>query len=288
MVRRVAFVFSYCNGVRENSVGVLRCLGNGDKMEATLELLGTAQKQLSWKLYYFDEYGGLAEGSAKWVRTKAYGKSELSGRCCRLCAEAGLGEGVVLLPCEEKEAGKKPEHKDINRYLCGRFDGAEISEARLKELLSKKEPGEPGQCIRSAKRLMEEIARAAEGLREETIRPAEKLLSKRSAYRPCRKEEITHSVRITPEELKPFEEDGRDYRENSFLLHGYYEYRHLLFGRRKRGERYEYVVMVPGRYEKKESRLAEAFGFSDFIPAVVTQHAETPLKAPFGYWCGKM
>lgn len=288
MVRRVAYVFSYCNGVRENSVGVLRCLGTGDKMEATLELLGVAQKKMLWKLYYFDEYGGLTEGSAKWVRTRAYGKSELSGLCCRLCPEAGLGEGIVLLPYEEGEEAEKSERRDISRYLCGRYDGAEVPEARIKELLCKKEPGESGQCIRSAKRLMEEITRAAEGVREETIRPAERLLSKRPAYRPCRTEEITHSVRVTPGELKPFEEDGQDYRENSFLLHGYYEYRHLLFGRRKRGERYEYVVMVPGRYGKKESRLADAFGFPDFIPADTLQFTESSAKAPFGYWCGKM
>lgn len=288
MVRRVAYVFSYCNGVRENSVGVLRCLVTGAGTEVTLELLGTAQKSASWKLYYFDEYGGLTEGSAKWVRTRAYGKSELYGRCGRLCEEAGVSDGIVLLPCDEGEERKQPEERDISRYLCGRYDGAEVSEARIKELLCKKEPGDPGQCIRSAKRLMEEITRAAEGVREDTIRPAERLLSKRPAYRPCRTEEITHSVRVTPGELKPFEEDGRDYRENSFLLHGYYEYRHLLFGRRKRGERYEYVVMVPGRYGKKESRLAEAFGFSDFIPADAMQRRGTSAKAPFGYWCGKM
>lgn len=288
MVRRVAYVFSYCNGVRENSVGVLRSLGVGEEAVVTLELLGTLQKKMPWKLYYFNEYGGLTEGSAKWVRTRAYGKSELSGRCCRLCVEAGLGDGIVLLPWEEGEESKQPDQRDISRYLCARYDGTEVMEARLKELFCQKETGEPGQCIRSAKRLMEEITRAAEGVREETIRPAEKLLSKRPAYRPCRTEEITHSVRVTPGELVPFEEGGPDYRENSFLLHGYYEYRHLLFGRRKRGDRHEYVVLVPGRYEKKESRLADAFGFSEFIPADSKETSGVSVKGPFGYWCGKM
>ncbi len=287
MIRRVAYVFSYCNGVRENSVGVLRCLGSDDAMEATLELYRPEQQKMPWKLYYFDEYGGLTEGSALWVRTRAYGKSEISNRCCRLCAEVGLGDGIVLLPYEENEAGEQPEQKEIGRYLCARYDGAEVTESRLKELLYERETVERGQCIRTAKRLMEEITRAAEGVREETIRPAERLLSKRPSYRPCRKEEITHSVRVTPGELIPFEEGGPDYRENSFLLHGYYEYRHLLFGRRKRGERHEYVVMVPGRYGKKESRLADAFGFSEFIPAEVPR-PEACGTGLFGYWCGKM
>lgn len=288
MIRRVAYVFSYCNGVRENSVGVLRCLGNGAEMEVTLELYRPEQQKMPWKLFYFDEYGGLTEGSALRVRTRAYGKSEIFNPCFRLCGVAGMGEGIVLLPYEENEVGERLEQKEIGRYLCGRFDGGEVTESRLKELLYQKETGEKGQCIQSAKRLMEEITRAAEGVREETIRPAERLLSKCPSYRPCRKEEITHSVRVTPGELVPFEENGPDYRENSFLLHGYYEYRHLLFGRRKRGDRHEYVVMVPGRYEKRESRLADAFGFSEFIPAKFSQVSETFGKAPFGYWCGKM
>lgn len=273
--------------MRENSVGVLRCLGNGAEMEATLELYRPEQQKRSWKLYYFDEYGGLTEGSALWVRTRAYGKSEISNRCCRLCMEAGMGEGIVLLPYEETETNEGSEQKEIGRYLCGRFDGGEVTEARLRELLFERETGERGKCIKTAKRLMEEITRAAEGAREDSVRPAERLLSRRPSYRPCRKEEIAHSVRITPGELIPFEEGGPDYRENSFLLHGYYEYRHLLFGRRKKGDRYEYVVMVPGRYGKKESRLADAFGFSEFIPAKL-QRPEAGGIGPFGYWCGKM
>lgn len=287
MVRRVAYVFSYCNGVRENSVGVLRCLGNGNALEATLELFRPEQQKMPWKLYYFDEYGGLAEGSALWVRTRAYGKSELTNRCCRLCAEAGMGDGIVLVPYEESETGEGQGRKETEQYLCGRFDGAEVTEDRLRELLYERETVERGHCIQSAKRLMEEITRATEGEREEIIRPAERLLSKCPSYRPCRKEEITHSVRVTPGELVPFEAGGPDYRENSFLLHGYYEYRHLLFGRRKRGDRHEYVVMVPGRYEKKESRLADAFGFSEFIPAEALQ-PEDGRRGSFGYWCGKM
>ena len=285
MIRRVAYVFSYCNGVRENSVGVLRCLGTGGEMEATLELFRPEQRKQAWRLYYFDEYGGLTEGSAAWVRTRAYGKSEQTGRCYRLCGEAGLGDGIVLLPYEEEKGEEPAEQKELGRYLCGRFDGAEITEDRLRELLSHKETEEKGQRIRSVRRLVEEITRAAEGVREETIGPAERLLSKRPSYSPCRKEEITHSVRVTPGELVPFEESSPDYRENSFLLHGYYEYRHLLFGRRRRGDRYEYVVMVPGRYGKKESRLANAFGFPEFIPAKIPQE---PGRALFGYWCGKM
>ena len=261
MVRRVAYVFSYCNGVRENSVGVLRCLGNGNALEATLELFRPEQQKMPWKLYYFDEYGGLAEGSALWVRTRAYGKSELTNRCCRLCAEAGMGDGIVLVPYVESETGEGQGRKETGQYLCGRFDGAEVTEDRLRELLYERETGERG--------------------------PAERLLSKCPSYRPCRKEEITHSVRVTPGELVPFEAGGPDYRENSFLLHGYYEYRHLLFGRRKRGDRHEYVVMVPGRYEKKESRLADAFGFSEFIPAEALR-PEDGRRGSFGYWCGKM
>lgn len=72
---------------------------------------------------------------------------------------------------------------------------------------------------------------------------------------------------------------------NSFLLHGYYNYHHLVFveddGVTKLG--------VPGIYHPQEARAAEAFGFTEFV-RVQTEDLELTKEekeegSDFGYWC---
>ncbi len=66
---------------------------------------------------------------------------------------------------------------------------------------------------------------------------------------------------------------------NSFLLHGYYNYHHLLLTRvEKRGETV-YYVGVPGNYYEKEKQVAVMFGFESF------ECAEEPAQTgDFGYY----
>lgn len=72
---------------------------------------------------------------------------------------------------------------------------------------------------------------------------------------------------------------------NSFLLHGYYNYHHLAII--DDGERYR--LGVPGIYHPQEAKAASTFGFTEFIP-----HKDTDMdltddeksgQEQFGYWC---
>lgn len=72
---------------------------------------------------------------------------------------------------------------------------------------------------------------------------------------------------------------------NHFLLHGYYNYRHLVLlddGKVLR-------LGVPGIYHEKEARAASGFGFPEFISADKTRlslsAAECSEEERFGYWC---
>ena len=72
---------------------------------------------------------------------------------------------------------------------------------------------------------------------------------------------------------------------NSFLVHGYYNYHHLILtvrgGQLKLG--------VPGVYHPQEARAAESFGFPEFLPVEETGLAlmeeEKNDRETFGYWC---
>lgn len=72
-----------------------------------------------------------------------------------------------------------------------------------------------------------------------------------------------------------------DYRaaHNSFLLHGYYNYHHLILTRLERRGEILYYLGVPGNYFEKEKQVAVMFGFESF------ECAEEPAEyGDFGYY----
>lgn len=72
---------------------------------------------------------------------------------------------------------------------------------------------------------------------------------------------------------------------NSFLLHGYNNYNHLLLVE-KDGH---YWLGVPGIYDTREARAAELFGFPQFTDSynqkLSLSDDECNEHAAFGYWC---
>ncbi len=72
---------------------------------------------------------------------------------------------------------------------------------------------------------------------------------------------------------------------NSFLLHGYYNYHHLIVV----DEGDDLWLGVPGIYHPREARAAEAFGFPRFIrpgeDGVELEPEEKNEMDDFGYWC---
>ena len=72
---------------------------------------------------------------------------------------------------------------------------------------------------------------------------------------------------------------------NSFLIHGYYNYHHLILT--VRDDRLK--LGVPGVYHPQEEKAAESFGFPKFIPAeeldLKLTDEEKNDREKFGYWC---
>ena len=90
--------------------------------------------------------------------------------------------------------------------------------------------------------------------------------------------EITECVQIYPKDLMLICQEEWRLGRNSFLLHGYYNYRHLILGRAKDGR---WILGIPGVYERQEHFVASRFGFAGFKPAKSNRTEEKP----FGYWC---
>ena len=71
---------------------------------------------------------------------------------------------------------------------------------------------------------------------------------------------------VEPKQLKRFGEVFAQYEENSFLLHGYYNYRHILVGPKLELSQDVMRIGVPGNYYKREEVVAKMFGFIEFVP----------------------
>lgn len=88
-------------------------------------------------------------------------------------------------------------------------------------------------------------------------------------------------VEVTPELLKqlPIEDDA--VVNNSFLVHGYYNFKHILFGKVcENDNNTRYFIGVPGMYCNRERFMASMFGFCNFKKS----HRSDYSNPYFGYW----
>ncbi len=84
-------------------------------------------------------------------------------------------------------------------------------------------------------------------------------------------------------QLKDLQELPRRYwyiGNNSFLLHGFFNYRHILFGEMRENGKKTYLIGVPGVFQNQERIMAAMFGFPEFCTAKTTDYK----TGNFGYW----
>ena len=67
--------------------------------------------------------------------------------------------------------------------------------------------------------------------------------------------------------------------QNSFLLHGYYNYKHVILTRQENRGEIKYYIGVPGNFYDREKQVALMFGFQSF------ECKEEPAKqGDYGYY----
>lgn len=86
---------------------------------------------------------------------------------------------------------------------------------------------------------------------------------------------------IKPQDIGLLPRDNWVFGNNSFLLHGYYNYRYLILARLENpdGEP-RYLLGVPGNYYSNEKYMASMFGFPDFV----LSKKQPSNDSRFGYW----
>lgn len=190
-------------------------------------------------------------------------------------------------------------------------DGVHAEEERLEEQLVATEirqKMEQSSAVKNGRKEAEQPS-AAKSRREVDVIPAVK--SRKEVEQSSAGEKQTSRVIPLLEDkwnqicaiyphVKPFE-DEREYlsigpadfvmftaasyraANNSFLLHGYYNYKHLILTRVEQRGEILYYLGVPGNYYAREKQVAVIFGFESF------ECAEEPAQdGDFGYYLMKV
>ncbi len=86
---------------------------------------------------------------------------------------------------------------------------------------------------------------------------------------------------IKPQDIGLLPREVWVYGNNSFLLHGYYNYRYLILARLENPKGApRYLLGIPGHYYSNEKYMASMFGFPNFV----LSKKQPSQDGRFGYW----
>ena len=84
---------------------------------------------------------------------------------------------------------------------------------------------------------------------------------------------------LKPRDFVIFRDRYYELIKNSFLLHGYYNYGHIILKKEQYGDMEKYYVGVPGTYFDREKQVAVMFGFENF-----EGKNDSAMQGDYGYY----
>lgn len=93
-------------------------------------------------------------------------------------------------------------------------------------------------------------------------------------------DELYDIIEITPDDIECLPDTNWGLKNNSFLNHGYFQFRHLILGKIYGGEPQRYFIGVPGIFARRDRNTAAMFGFNHFK---FSMRSDVQLSQ-FGYW----
>ena len=297
MKRFITYIYAYENTKKAGNTGFARIELRGEECRLEIHLRGVYAAQTHCKIYLFRKQGRGIEGSligemdvrngagdfnvimkTAHIPTSLLSFFEMEG--IFLCSEDGRifmsrwTEGEPLTVDMEHFIEWKAEQTEENIYAEENPHAEENIHAEKKQQENK---------IQTAQfdRESDNELRATE-LPARNFFPQyqwkdiwEQFLKSHPASMPFSEKNIT-CIKI---ELKDIRELPRKYwylGNNSFLLHGFFNYRYLVLGKIEEDNEDKWFLGVPGIYQNQERVMAIIFGFPEFMPEQVENR--------FGCW----
>lgn len=167
---------------------------------------------------------------------------------------------------EEKE--KRPEETVVQEEKEKRPEHIESQEEKPQQQVSESEQAEEEE--------EEEIIQVEIEEEHDEWYEYRKILSSHTSMYPFEDDEMEECVQISPGDFSNFPKEFWHLGSNSFLLQGYYNYRHLILAVAN-GKIY---IGIPGQYHRRDKYLADMFGFKKFKSI----HKRPEKLGDFGYW----
>jgi len=210
-----------------------------------------------------------------------------------LSIRGGRGEGTYLLTGEDKERKEYIEAikivLDDKRVLVAEFEPQEKKQKAEKNVVQENSVGIMNVPAQEEETPVEDAPAQEEMPAEEENVPAKAEVQVEEESEPDNgTEKVVHKgvweqlsethepffpfnndaecFRIFPKDLNFLQAEYRLFQSNQFLMHGYYNYRHLILFRKK-DDLNEYWLGVPGIYHEREKMAARMFGFEKFESA---------------------
>ena len=223
-----------------------------------------------------------------------------SGMDAKKQVEAGIVIKERMRQSEEKERGQQMSESVLAESLRSEPISPELAESQMTQAEPSVSAGRPqtGVTAESVSDTATEDIKAAgaaakipaetQHLQQKAHRadatqtdPFEKLFVRADYIDAFDDDYFYDCIEVSPEMLKCLNQNEIDIAGNSFLLHGYYNFRHILFGRvRDNLDNTKYFIGVPGMYCNRERYMASMFGFNNFKKS----HRSDYANPYFGYW----
>lgn len=263
-------------------------------------LLGGQEKEKSWDIVF------VSGGRQMQFLQKLEEAEEMEGIVdCRIFLPGGKeirGEADVVT--EEKqnveEADVRMQIPDIDKEekMKQKSESEEHQIKKSEEWKETKQKSKSEECQMKKSESKSEECQIKKPESESKVAPGDEERSQemqnksRVETKESRKEtEIPENQVLYIQDLTQLLSMGEKQRElyyNSFLLHGYYQYRHVVAG--------DGFIGVPGNFSQREAIAAKMMGFPLFIEAENLQHceigeesrAEMPQMGAYGYFLCKV
>lgn len=263
-------------------------------------LLGGQEKEKSWDIVF------VSGGRQMQFLQKLEEAEEMEGVVdCRIFLPGGKeirGEADVVT--EEKqnveEADVRMQIPDIDKEgkMKQKSESEERQIKKSEEWKETKQKSKSEECQMKKSESKSEECQIKKPESESKVVPGDEERSQemqnksRVETKESRKEtEIPENQVLYIQDLTQLLSMGEKQRElyyNSFLLHGYYQYRHVVAG--------DGFIGVPGNFSQREAIAAKMMGFPLFIEAENLQHceigeesrAEMPQMGAYGYFLCKV
>ena len=294
MKRFVAYIYSYENGEKNENIGFAKMELRAKEGRMEIHIRGAAPVQKGVKVNLFIREQGeivaipLGEVPMQGGRgdfLTAFELENVMGTELNFRAMEGIlllagdgsifmsrwkaGEPFRVMPEQIRFWEKKQvaEEADTGQETTPTIEAIQPQTAQPPETAQLQQPDHPQETVSATELPVRNIYPQCDW---ETC--WEFLLENHEHFVFYKKGEIT-CVKI---ELKHIRELPRRYwylGNNSFLLHGFFNYRYLVVGKM---EESTWFIGVPGIYQAQERVMATIFGFPEFMPE--------PVENQFGYW----